>query len=153
MVKVISGGQTGVDQIALEVAMDLGLETGGWMPKGFLTEDGHRPEMRELYGMEESNSSDYPTRTELNVCEGDITIILNRAMGPGSRLTQRLCRKHKKPCLVNPSMNTDLSKYKVVNFAGTRGSRLSEEDIDYFHTVIRQLLNNNNPFAGMLKSN
>ncbi|HEX3129094.1 MAG TPA: putative molybdenum carrier protein [Thermoanaerobaculia bacterium] len=40
MVKVISGGQTGVDQAALRAAQDCGLEVGGWCPPGRLCETG-----------------------------------------------------------------------------------------------------------------
>ena len=36
--KIISGGQTGVDQAALDVAIKLGISHGGWIPKGRLTE-------------------------------------------------------------------------------------------------------------------
>ena len=36
--KIISGGQTGVDTIGLQVAKKVGIETGGTAPKGFLRE-------------------------------------------------------------------------------------------------------------------
>lgn len=52
--KIISGGQTGIDQIALELAREYGISTGGWMPPGFVTEDGDKPKMKGLYGMEET---------------------------------------------------------------------------------------------------
>jgi hypothetical protein len=35
---VISGGQTGADQAALRAARACGIATGGWAPKGWLTE-------------------------------------------------------------------------------------------------------------------
>jgi len=38
-VKIISGGQTGVDRAALDVAIEWGIEWGGWCPKGGWTED------------------------------------------------------------------------------------------------------------------
>ena len=38
--KIISGGQTGIDQLALEIAIELGIETGGTAPPNFMTEDG-----------------------------------------------------------------------------------------------------------------
>ena len=50
--KIVSGGQTGVDQGALDAAMSLGLAWGGWAPKGWLAENGtigekYRANMRE----------------------------------------------------------------------------------------------------------
>ena len=38
--KIISGGQTGVDRGALDAAIALGLDHGGWCPLGRLAEDG-----------------------------------------------------------------------------------------------------------------
>ena len=42
-VKIVSGGQTGVDRGALEAAMALGLDFGGWAPHGWIAEDGTIP--------------------------------------------------------------------------------------------------------------
>jgi len=41
--KIISGGQTGVDQAALEVAINLGIDCGGWCPPGRMCETGRIP--------------------------------------------------------------------------------------------------------------
>jgi hypothetical protein len=38
--KIISGGQTGVDRLALDVAKSLNIATGGTAPNGYLTENG-----------------------------------------------------------------------------------------------------------------
>ena len=38
--RIISGGQTGVDRAALDVAIELGIPHGGWCPQGRLAEDG-----------------------------------------------------------------------------------------------------------------
>lgn len=54
--RVISGGQSGVDQAALRAARAAGIPTGGSMPRGFLTEDGPRPDFAELYGLVELDS-------------------------------------------------------------------------------------------------
>ena len=43
-VKIVSGGQTGVDRAALDVAMKHGIECGGWCPAGRLDELGRIPE-------------------------------------------------------------------------------------------------------------
>lgn len=136
---IISGGQTGIDQIALEEAKALGLRTGGWMPKAFLTEDGEQPELAKKFRVNQCSSIKYPVRTEMNVKAADITLIFNRSMGTGSRLTQRLCKKHGVPCLVNPE-KVDLRPYTIINIAGTRGSRLTDEDKAHFRGVIRKLL-------------
>ena len=62
--KFISGGQTGVDRAALDAAMELGIPCGGWCPKGRRAEDGRIP---DRYPLQETSSSDYPLRTEMNV--------------------------------------------------------------------------------------
>ncbi|MGB0346372.1 MAG: YpsA SLOG family protein [Balneolaceae bacterium] len=41
--KIISGGQTGVDQAALQAAIDTGIEHGGWCPPGRVCENGEIP--------------------------------------------------------------------------------------------------------------
>lgn len=71
---IISGGQTGVDIAALRAAKSCGLQTGGWMPKGWLTEDGPRPEYAGLYNMAECPDVGYPARTRRNVQAADFTI-------------------------------------------------------------------------------
>jgi hypothetical protein len=48
--EIVTGGQTGADQADWRVARAFGIPTGGSMPKGYLTEDGPRPEFAALYG-------------------------------------------------------------------------------------------------------
>ena len=36
--KIVSGGQTGVDRAALDVALERSMPCGGWCPKGRLAE-------------------------------------------------------------------------------------------------------------------
>ena len=62
--RIISGGQTGVDRAALDVAMELGIPCGGWCPKGRRAEDGRIP---GHYPLQEASSKEYPLRTRLNV--------------------------------------------------------------------------------------
>ena len=64
--KVISGGQTGIDQAGLEAAKLEGFETGGLMPKGFRTLCGKKPQFELLYNMSEDSSETYPPRTYAN---------------------------------------------------------------------------------------
>jgi hypothetical protein len=105
--KIVSGGQTGVDRAALDVALDLGIPCGGWCPKGRLAEDGPIP---ERYPLAETTLPVYPQRTERNVRDSDGTLVLtmvdgaNRVAsaprGSGTALTIQLARRQKKPCLV-----------------------------------------------------
>jgi hypothetical protein len=94
--RVISGGQSGADQAAWRAAKAAGIPTGGWMPLGFLTEDGPRPEFAELYGAREHPSPEYPPRTRANVALGDLLLVFDTSGGktletisPGSRVALR----------------------------------------------------------------
>ena len=71
--RVISGGQTGVDRAALDVAEELGLTRGGWCPAGRLAEDGTIP---ERYHLTETPTPEYEERTDWNVRDSDATLIL-----------------------------------------------------------------------------
>lgn len=98
--KIISGGQTGVDQAALYAAESLGITTGGWMPKGFKTDAGNDAVLATIFGLQEHQSAEYPPRTEANVIAADATFIFGDADSPGCRLTRLLCHDHKKPAYV-----------------------------------------------------
>ena len=86
--KVISGGQSGVDRAALDVAIELGIPHGGWCPAGRRSEDGT---IAPIYQLQETNSRNYAKRTEKNVLDSCGTLILYRhAISGGTALTQRL---------------------------------------------------------------
>src|ERR1044071_9444303 len=71
--KITSGGQTGVDRAALDVALMLGFNCGGYCPKGRRAEDGT---IAPGYPLLETPSSDYQRRTIWNVENSDGTLIL-----------------------------------------------------------------------------
>lgn len=99
-IRIVSGGQTGVDRAALEVAIALGIGHGGWCPAGRLAEDGTVP---SRYDLRETESSEYPIRTKQNVVDSDATLILYEGkIKGGTQLTRRLCRQLDKPHLVVP---------------------------------------------------
>jgi hypothetical protein len=100
--KIISGGQTGADQGALAAARELGLETGGLMPRDFLTEDGPQPEIARLYGLDQSSSASYTTRTRHNIMASDGTLIFGRTGSPGSRQTYKIANQLKMPVVIVP---------------------------------------------------
>jgi len=126
--KIISGGQTGADLGGLEAGKELGLETGGWAPKGWLTEKGPQRKLLESYGLKEYTEFGYPARTKRNVMDADLTLIFGRMSGAGSKLTEYYCQRFGKPYAVNPlvgHIHKLIEKYnvKILNVAGNRESR------------------------------
>lgn len=98
LVKVISGGQTGVDIAALRAAKAHGIATGGWMPKGWKTLDGDRPEYAHEYGMREASSREYSARTFANVTDGHATLRIASAWSsPGELCTLRWLTHAQRP--------------------------------------------------------
>ena len=98
MVKIISGGQTGVERAALDVALERDIPCGGWCPKGRKAEDGVIP---AKYPLRETESVDYAERTRLNVLDSDGTIILHTGkLTGGTALTAQLAGTHDRPLLV-----------------------------------------------------
>lgn len=97
LVKIISGGQTGVDQAGLFAAKEVGIPTGGWAPKGWRTEVGPAPWLAN-YGLVEHTSDSYPPRTAKNIHESRCTLLISaQPMGPGSRLTRSMCESIRRP--------------------------------------------------------
>lgn len=126
LVKIISGGQTGVDIAGLEFAKEIGLETGGSAPNDFVTEKGKNFDLEKIYGLKDSGKG-YAERTKMNVNDSDGTLLFIEKTSPGSVLTLNACKKLRKPCLV--SFDTEKivkflneNNIKIVNIAGNRES-------------------------------
>lgn len=95
---IVSGGQTGVDRAALDVALVLGIPHAGWCPRGRKAEDGRLP---DRYRLRETAGSAYRIRTEKNVQDSDGTLILYRArLHGGTDLTARLTKQYDRPMLL-----------------------------------------------------
>src|SRR5438067_1168563 len=128
--KLTSGGQTGVDRAALDVALELGLPCGGWCPLGRRAEDGTIP---ERYPLTETPWSGYPQRTEWNVRDSYGTLILTCGTPDrGIALTIELARKRRKPHrVVDLASEADAEEVRlwleaegirILNVAGPRDS-------------------------------
>lgn len=128
---IISGGQTGVDRAALDLAIEMGIPHGGWCPRGRLAEDGPIP---SRYQLQETESAEYWVRTERNVLDSDATLILCRGKpSGGTDLTIRLAQKRRRPCLAvdlaaKPSAQEvhrwlESNEVAVLNVAGPRESQ------------------------------
>ena len=131
--KIVSGGQTGVDRGAIDAALDAGVPAGGWCPAGRRAEDGA---IDPVYPLTETPTADYRVRTEWNVRDSDGTLILNSgALEGGTLLTAQLARR-----LGRPVLHVDLgaparsilaqtvnwlafNDIKILNVAGPRESK------------------------------
>lgn len=148
--KVISGGQTGVDQLGLQAAKALGIPTGGTAPLGFWTEAGAEPELGKEFGLVEGPAG-YTNRTLKNVLDSDGTILFGDLSSPGSKMTIGFLKQYEKPYLENPG-SVDIMQFcehygiRTINVAGNRGSKLTEESkteiyatLEYAFKIINEL--------------
>lgn len=95
--KIISGGQTGADQAALDAAIELRIPHGGWVPKGRKTENGILP---EKYQLKEMPTERYRERTEQNIIDSHGTIIFSHGdLTGGSKYTKEMAKNHNRPYL------------------------------------------------------
>jgi len=127
--KVISGGQTGADQAGLTAAVVLGLETGGWVPVGFRTENGPFRGLASL-GLQEHGRG-YRPRTVRNVREADGTVWFGRITSPGAKLTMGEAHRQDTPLFVVHTPSTPVQSFQTwlrewdihtLNVAGNRES-------------------------------
>lgn len=138
IVKIISGGQTGVDRAALNWAIQNNILHGGWCPKGRRSEDGV---ISDRYLLQETESKGYKQRTKWNVRDSDATLIITLApdLTGGSLFTQGYTRKINKPCLhVYPDnlwheqikVFLGMHSIQILNVAGPRAS--NPPNIEHF---------------------
>jgi hypothetical protein len=144
--KIISGGQTGVDRAALDIAIKLGIPHGGWVPKGRLAEDGP---LADIYSVRETPSPVYAERTEKNVLDSDGTLIISHGeLRGGSEYTRQMAEKHTRPWLHIDLQQTSAFQcalrirdwlaaqaIAVLNIAGPRASK----DPDIYRDTLRLL--------------
>jgi hypothetical protein len=146
--KIISGGQTGVDRAALDVALEAGLPCGGWCPRGRKAEDGPLP---ERYPLQETPTDMYSERTEWNVRDSDGTLVLTVGQPTGgTALTIDLASRWSRPCLRvdlarRPSAQrvrdwAEANRVAVLNVAGPRETT-SPGVYDRSAAFLRRLLN------------
>ena len=155
--KIISGGQTGVDQAALEVAIKLNIPHGGWCPKGRIAENGTIP---RKYLVVETESSDYSVRTKLNIRDSDGTLVLlpssTKKITNGTMLTIQEAKEKKRPLLIiDLSRNPDIesmtkwirtNNIEALNIAGPRESQspgINKLSVLFLEKAIASILLNN----------
>jgi hypothetical protein len=118
VVKIISGGQAGVDRAALDVAIARGIDYGGWCPRGGWAEDFPAPPglLAHYPKLEETPLADPAQRTEWNARDTDACLIIVDAGGiavsRGTALAQTVAHKYRKPVFI-----ADLSAADVLQDA------------------------------------
>ena len=129
--RIVSGGQTGVDRAALDIAIRNHIPHGGWCPRGRRAEDGRIP---DHYQLAETATPEYAERTRLNVRDSDGCLILTRGHPDGgTALTLDHAAASGKPRFVidmNAAMDVRgfrdwlrLNNIRVLNIAGPRESK------------------------------
>lgn len=130
--KIISGGQSGVDRAALDFAIRKNIEHSGFCPKGRLAEDGV---IDKKYNLSETHASDYNIRTKQNIYISDGTLILYiDKMDEGTLYTYHHCRNLNKNVFIHDLTNSNNDVYEkiitwikefnivILNIAGSRES-------------------------------
>ena len=148
--KIVAGGQTGVDRAALEWALANGIPHGGWCPKGRKAEDGVIPPQFQL---RETGSDNYSIRTRRNVRDSGGTVIFSERaeLTGGTKETAEFAKAIGKPLLKLVSsagiqesatqLNSFLKEHGIVvlNVAGPRASE--EPEVSRFvNAVLTQAL-------------
>lgn len=130
--KILSGGQTGVDRASLDFALKEGIPCGGWCPRGRIAEDGILP---PHYPLTETPSPLPEQRTEWNVRDSDFTLILHRGeLSGGTRYTWECADQLGKPyaivllpgerSLMEQIVQKILTlRIRTINIAGPRESK------------------------------
>jgi hypothetical protein len=131
--RIVSGGQMGADRAALDVAIELGIDYGGWCPAGGWAEDFPEPPglLADYPRLSATAETDPSVRTRLNVTAGDATLIVwdGRTPSPGTQLTIEIAEDLGRPLLVTAGDADEtrawLSGFSppiVLNVAGPRES-------------------------------
>jgi Circularly permutated YpsA SLOG family len=136
LLKIISGGQTGVDRGALDAALAFQVECGGWCPAGRLAEDGTIP---KRYPVKELANAGYAERTARNVADSDGTLIISqREPVGGTRETVDRCIEMRKPYLLidREQLSTEEAAELAAQFVRGLSSRAQARDLTQHDSAI-----------------
>jgi Circularly permutated YpsA SLOG family len=115
--KLLCGGQSGVDRAVLETAVARGLDYGGWCPKGGWAEDFPTPPglIGRYPKLKETPLTDPTQRTEWNVRDADACMIIvgdgGLDVSAGTKLGGELAHRYRKPLLTVNLRQSDMVKH------------------------------------------
>lgn len=152
MIKIVSGGQTGVDRAVLDAALECGIDARGWCPEGRKAEDGVIP---DKYPLKELPNADYRQRTKKNVIDSDGTVIIYFGYPTGgTELTIAFCISENKPYVLIDAEEIVLDaavvkvdkfiKDKSITTLNVAGPRAGGEPraYDYARALIKEVILN-----------
>jgi hypothetical protein len=140
--KIISSGQSGAELAALDIAIKLGIDCGGWTSRGKRNDDGPLPGQ---YNLKETLSLGFQEALDRNVAESDGTLVLSR--GTGSTMIKKVVQTALKQ--ERQFLHVDLRQYALFEAASLASAWLfqiqiktvyvtgplsSEDDLIYSHT-------------------
>lgn len=150
LVKIVSGGQAGVDRGALDAALQNDFPCGGWCPPGRKAEDGPIP---KSYPLVEMPKGGYRERTIQNVVDSDGTIIIYFGeLSGGTEQTLLHCIRRQKPYKLIDADETSTQRaanlvtafisahsIEALNVAGPRASK-EPTSFGYTYELVSRLL-------------
>ena len=154
--KIISGGQVGAEQGALDAAIKYNFHHGGWIQKGRKTQSGILP---DKYKLEEMSVAGYKDRIEQNVIGSDGTVIISHGdLSGGADYSMKMTKRHKRltihidlkeiPAFIAASkINTWIieNNIEILNITGSRASEDSDIYKDTLYiiegTILLRLVN------------
>ncbi len=141
--KIISTGQSGVERGALASSFMLGLKSGGYIPKGYLTIEGSKPDLA-VFGLEESESEKYKPSIEKCISSSDGILIINSPnISNMQKNINSLVNESGKPVLRITFSDIDRSEFErflmknKINTLYVTGKTEKDTDIIYKNTLNR----------------
>jgi hypothetical protein len=126
--KIVSGGQTGVDRAALDVAIERQMAWGCWCPKGGWAEDlPDPPGLLTKYPKLRETPLPHPLqRTRWNVRDSDATLIITDhdglSVSIGTMRAHHCAHRYAKPLLVVQA-SAPVSADQAATWLGTQRAR------------------------------
>jgi hypothetical protein len=116
--KLISSGQTGVELAALDVAIKLGIDHGGWVARGKRNAQGP---LSDVYNLQEVAAVGFKIAMEQNVMASDGTLLVTRGKkSPRTQYAVEMSLKHQRQLLhVDLSQNSSFEAASLISSWGS----------------------------------